>query len=451
MKSPLSTIIYLSLVSLLTITAHSNDQKVKRVLIFGLDGLAPTELRTAISQQKAPTLKWLQESGSYTYDARSSQPTVSYTNWASILLGVDTQFHGVDSNSFDRVGKAKVLPPVWGECTSLPTFFHLIRRRYSYSINGNSGDCDLSAFFRYDMIGVLLNGGKMQQPIGRPMNYSLMTSSDQNTMLQSIDYLIKSQNNQNNQNSDSNSESGIEVMFVYFLDIDDAGHQYGFKGAEYTDAISRVDSYMSQIISQFLSTDPEMDSSLIMTVSDHGRKLPGGRYHGSFTQGEVSTFLAVAGRGVRRNHSLSSWVSNMDMAGTVLHALNVPVPVQWRAKPIYEAFENYELTNDVQKVLNATANYSTREGGNKTMLLWSYMSEPEDTDAECKEQFHLDNPIMWGVWDNASFGIGAALGSMITSIVFILIGCLFFRRPAALGGRKLFESEYSPLVVLTWS
>ena len=85
------------------------------------------------------------------------------------------------------------------------------------------------------------------------------------------------------------------------------------------------------------------DRTVMIVLSDHGREECAGRDHGGFSDAEVNTQWLAVGAGIRHGQTLAhSLVSIEDTAPTVLWALNLTWPMQWRGRPVWEAFEGAE-------------------------------------------------------------------------------------------------------------
>lgn len=91
-------------------------------------------------------------------------------------------------------------------------------------------------------------------------------------------------------------ESGPDVSFVYFCDVDDAGHVYGAESAEYRDAIGRVDALAARLVEvverRAAATGEDW---LIAVTTDHGHRPEGG--HGGESEAERSSFVIAYGVG----------------------------------------------------------------------------------------------------------------------------------------------------------
>jgi predicted AlkP superfamily pyrophosphatase or phosphodiesterase len=94
-------------------------------------------------------------------------------------------------------------------------------------------------------------------------------------------------------------EAGPDVSFVYFCDVDDAGHVYGAESLEYREAIRRVDALVARLVDVVRQRAENTGEEWIVAVTtDHGHRPEGG--HGGDSEAERSSF--VIGYGVGRGN-----------------------------------------------------------------------------------------------------------------------------------------------------
>ncbi|KAI3659552.1 hypothetical protein MP638_005238 [Amoeboaphelidium occidentale] len=391
----------------------------KHVVIIGLDGLAVEPLQRAMDHTEeieAKNLKFLRDNGVYSYNARSVFPTVSYPNWNSILTGTETSFHGIDSNLYQRRNPAVV--SVEGPCMQLPNIFSILK-----SFNDSQ---TVGAFYAWDTIGEILQPseylnastvgasyawdtiGELLQP-SEYLNASVNTQSDEESTLKAIEFL-------------NQSTEKPQLTFLYLSDIDDAGHGYGTQSKEYMEAIKKSDKRVGRIL-ETLSEKEMMDDTLILVVTDHGRKLPRGQYHGSFTDSEMrTTWIAYNKKRLKQGHELEMPLMNSDTAPTVLYALGVNggvMPVQMRSRPVMEIYKDVS-------VYSGTKAPAFKGSGD----LWKYTEKRLNLleYQQCLEDFHLKLSPLWGNWDLASYSAGVIVGVLgtllcVVVLLFVIVAC----------------------------
>jgi hypothetical protein len=295
--------------------AFARQQPIEHVVLLGLDGLARTQLRRAMDEQRAPHLKSLLQQSAYTWQARSVQPSVSYPNWQSILGGIGSPFHGVDDN--DWLDYAPPVDPIAGRCHRQPNIVSVLRQFYP--------DRAMGAFYEWPTIGQIL---QPKQYLNVSHQSSAHPTDDESTR-HAVQFLHTSQ---------------PLFTFLYFDEIDETGHAHGF-GEQYDNAIAETDERVGRVL-QALDKTGMRERTLIVVLSDHGRRDPSGKSHGWFTTGEMTTFWAVSGPGIRRGYELRSPVANYDAAATIMRALGKPSPLNWRGRAVEEAFEDRPVPVD---------------------------------------------------------------------------------------------------------
>ena len=97
--------------------------RAKHLIIIGVDGMSPDGIRHA----KTPVMDRLMRDGSYSFHARCVLPSSSSANWASMIMGVGPEMHGITSNDWDR--EESMSPPVvTGSEDIFPTIFGVLRK-----------------------------------------------------------------------------------------------------------------------------------------------------------------------------------------------------------------------------------------------------------------------------------------------------------------------------------
>ena len=69
--------------------------KAEHVIFIVLDGWATQSFKDNVDNM--PTVKMLMENGCYTMHKRSTMPSSSATNWATIFMGVPPEMHGYNA------------------------------------------------------------------------------------------------------------------------------------------------------------------------------------------------------------------------------------------------------------------------------------------------------------------------------------------------------------------
>ncbi len=124
------------------------------------------------------------------------------------------------------------------------------------------------------------------------------------------------------------------LSFVYLEATDALGHLHGWMSKPYLDGVNRVDGVIGSLM-QTLQASGDLDETLIMVMADHGGH---GRGHGTDLAEDMTVPWIVWGPGVRAGWQIEQEVRLMDVAPTLLYALGIPQPPEWRGQVIGEVF-----------------------------------------------------------------------------------------------------------------
>jgi hypothetical protein len=234
----------------------------KKLLILGVDGCRPD----ALLKCRAPNLRALAESGTYTWYALSRPPTKSGPCWSSIFTGVWNDKHGVTDNTFANQ-RFDLYPMLFKRMKGADPSFY-------------------SGWFVY------------WPDLGTAMPHGADVSSggwsDPKTLEAAVGLL---------KNGDP------DALFVHFGAIDAAGHASGFDpdGPEYLAAIEEADGRVGEVLSAMKSRPGYPDEGwMVVALTDHGGFKT---HHGGSTLGEMRTFFIVSGDGVPRGEMGHDWIS----------------------------------------------------------------------------------------------------------------------------------------------
>ena len=77
---------------------EKKDFEIQHIIVIGIDGMSPDGIQKA----DTPTLDSMIQEGAATMHARSVLPSSSSPNWASMIMGADTEQHGITSNGWEK-------------------------------------------------------------------------------------------------------------------------------------------------------------------------------------------------------------------------------------------------------------------------------------------------------------------------------------------------------------
>ena len=110
----------------------------------------------------------------------------------------------------------------------------------------------------------------------------------------------------------------VELAFIYFGDIDEAGHRYGADSSAYWEAARRGDALLGQ-----LADELDFSQDVLVALSDHGHRASGG--HGGVEPEVRSALFLAAGSGLRSGVVLRP-ARMRDVCVTLAALLGLPPP-----------------------------------------------------------------------------------------------------------------------------
>ncbi len=278
--------------------AQPDVQRAGHIIIIGVDGMSPDGVRRA----KTPVMDRLMKNGSHSMHARTVLPSSSSPNWASMIMGVGPEMHGITSNDWER--DEAILPPaVTGMENIFPTIFGTLRRARPTA--------SIGAVYHWDGFGRLFEKSAV--------SFDRSAASESEAAMIAVRTI---------------KESAPMFLFVHLDHVDGAGHGYGHGSPEYYTSIERADSLIGLILEA--TVQAKIDSDLVVIISaDHGGA---GRGHGGETLEECEIPFIIAGKGVRKDVQLTQPVYIYDIAATVAFIAGVPKPYAWTGRPVLSAF-----------------------------------------------------------------------------------------------------------------
>ncbi|AYB32600.1 beta-glucosidase [Chryseolinea soli] len=341
----------LAIASACTSSPESNPSVagIEHIIIIGVDGMSPD----GVLHAESPNMHYFMEHGSHTMHARAVLPTTSSTNWATMIMGVGPEQHGITSNEWER--DDFTLPTVVaGEEGISPTIFSVVRKA--------KPDAEIAVIYDWDGFGRLFEHSAV--------NYAIDADGEEDAANKAVAYI---------------KAKKPVLTFVHMDHVDHAGHTYGHGTPQYYKAVSRADSLLGKIIdaSKLAGTYAQ---TLFIVTADHGGI---GKGHGGETLAEIEIPFILYGKSVKKNHEIKYPVFQYDNAATVAFALHVEPPHFWIGKPVKSAFEGFpdEVAKVKQEELRApiilpAAKLNNPAGGlfiDKKPVVEIQPGQPDDT------------------------------------------------------------------------
>lgn len=234
----------------------------RNLLLIGIDGCRWDIVAEA---GVGTTLQSLAGEGSW-HRMTMEAPTISAPGWASILTGTTHAEHGLRDNSC--VGGR-----TWNHPDFLARAFYEDQRTRTFAAAGWPVLVDPHG------LGPIIHPRMEQQYAGL---HNVIVRDGETFGYRRIDAEIADVAVAKLRHGE-----GFDAGFVYFCDVDDAGHVHGLGGEHYRDAIRRVDTHVSAIIGAVRERVEE--EWLVVLTTDHGHRDEGG--HGGESDRERESWV----------------------------------------------------------------------------------------------------------------------------------------------------------------
>ena len=275
-------------------------RKYEHIIVIGVDG-AGSWFRDA----DTPCFDRIFEKGALTYNALSSNPTVSAECWGSMLLGVGPEVHKLTNDIVSSVPYDVNSP--------FPSLFRRIRESCPRAVLGSY--CDWNP----------ITYGIVENNIG----VSHATARDEELTPVICDYI---------------RENRPDFLFVHFDSVDGAGHRMGYGLPAFMERIHRVDQLIGEVYSA--TEDAGItENTLFMVIADHGgtNNEEGKGSHGGWTDEEKYVTFAAAGKGI--NNTEIKEMNIRDLSAIVLYGMGIDSPAfdakGWTSQIPEDLFADY--------------------------------------------------------------------------------------------------------------
>ena len=292
--------IFISLFIYIPIKTSATDSKDKRVRVvfIGIDGLSIDGVKKA----KTPNLDYMMDNGSYSLNARGVFPTSSGPNWASMILGMGPELHGVISNDWQNKKGKKIIQPIVED-----------EKKFSISvfdcIKNKNSDLYLAVVHEWTPISYYFNP--------KSTDFVKNTKNKKET----LDEVYKQL-----------KYKDADFVFIHLDEIDGAGHSNGWKTKAYYKAIEDMDSHIGMFFDK-LKKDKIFDDIIFIVSSDHGGMK---KSHGGNSMDELLIPWIAYGPNIKKNKNIKTFISTYDTPATIAYLFSADFPKYWEGKPIKE-------------------------------------------------------------------------------------------------------------------
>lgn len=284
----------------LTLLISSVALAQNHVVVIGLDGLSPDGIQNATT----PVLDSLMQSGSYSMTAKAVFPSSSSPNWTSIITGTSPAHHEVWSNDWKRTDLVDKSYCGGKKGQLFPTIFRAVREQ--------NRAATIACFYDWDDFGRLLEDDVCTVKIDG--------KGEDDTTEQAAKYIA----------------TNLPLFtFIHLDHVDHAGHDAGHGTPAYYQSVVKADSLIGRIMNAIRKSG-KANETVVMITADHGGA---GKGHGGNSPAEINIPWIISGKGIRKNHKLSTPIDTFDTAVTAAKVLGVEPFECWTGKAVEEALK----------------------------------------------------------------------------------------------------------------
>ena len=274
--------------------------KAEHVVLIGLDGWG------AYSVEKAdiPNTQSLMENGSYTLKKRSTLPSSSAINWASMFMGAGPELHGYT----EWGSKTPELPSrELNQHGIFPTIFQVLRDA--------APKAEIGCLYEWNGIKYLVDTLALSYHKQAPDYNKYPTALCE----MAVSYL---------------KEKKPTLTLVAFDNPDHIGHGAGHDTPEYYAKLKELDGYIGQII-QATKDAGIFDKTIFIVTADHGGINKG---HGGKTMNEMETPFIICGKNIKKGLNFNESMMQFDVASTIAYIFGLKQPQVWIGRPMKQVF-----------------------------------------------------------------------------------------------------------------
>ena len=252
-----------------------------KVLLISIDGMRPDGLLNCNNH----FVQEFQQKCSYTYNGNSVQPSITLPCHFSMTHSVSPQRHGIVSNTY-----TPQVRPIKG-------LFEVI----------HENNLKTAFFYGWEPLRDIASPGSLD--FGCYINYQNCDCVDDLLANNCIDLLTKEK---------------PDFAFLYLVDTDVAGHQYGWMSKEYLFKINNAFNIVEQLYNIF------KNEYHIIIMSDHGGH---DRTHGTMLKEDMTIPFFFYGN-MFNCQEITNDISLIDIAPTIVKLLSINMDKDWEGKSI---------------------------------------------------------------------------------------------------------------------
>jgi hypothetical protein len=305
------------------------DPDKTRVVVIGIDGL----LQKCLFESNHSAFDNFKNQGSYTNNARTSITAISGPGWNNILCGFPIELTGVIDNDY---------VPGWVDNSKNPLTSFFGNKPYPClfsELKKNNKDLSIKISSTYNWQWFSnFTGSTLENKQVDEVFFCLDTYKELDEEYKCEEQVTK--------RSLSYIKEDFDLLFNYFMTLDETGHYKTFCGKEYIDHLSVLNDYIEQIV-QELKNNNIYEKTYIIITTDHGADYMG-LDHGTQNVDNVTVPLFIIGPNIKKGHYLKSPILLEDVTPTILEMFGFSPNELWRGKSIKEAFSNFSHLNKLK-------------------------------------------------------------------------------------------------------
>ncbi|WP_290793971.1 alkaline phosphatase family protein [Flavihumibacter sp. UBA7668] len=275
-----------------------SQKKNKRIVVIGLDGYSVPGYQKA----RHPNLDTLFSSGILSLTTRPVMPSVTMPNWTSHLTGAGPEEHGVTSNEWNL--NKHTLKAIETDADGyFPSIFKVVKDQVP----------GVQTAFYYNWANLIkpfnqkyLDDVFFEQNDGYDSSYQ-----------RAIDFIQTKQNNP-------------QLIFLYSVHTDHAGHNHKWMSPEYIQALEEADAALGRFVSG-LKKIGLLEDTYFLFITDHGGHPANG--HGGLSMDEMLVPWALTGPKIKHISSSIFYNSNKNTAVVLAKLFGIKkLPESWTGK-----------------------------------------------------------------------------------------------------------------------
>lgn len=270
----------------------------QRVVIIGLDGFGTEGFKAA----RHPNIDKMLAEGVLSLTTRPVMPSVTLPNWTSHLTGSGPEEHGVTNNAWTV--QQHQLPAIdTDENGYYPSIFKLLKEQVR--------SVKTACYYNWPELINSINKKYLDEHI---FQYNDRYDSNYNRAYTFIE----------------KNKERPQLVFLYSVHTDHAGHTYGWMTPQYISAIESADSAIGVFLDRLKKADLYRDTHF-MLITDHGGKDKG---HGGISMSEMQVPWGITGPTIKKMGRIDPlYNSNKNTALVLARIFGIrKIPASWTGK-----------------------------------------------------------------------------------------------------------------------